>query len=187
MKKMATLIVLIFTFLSCAAPDLGKVQLQEMKDKAVQILKREAYDKEFNRFITQLRAKESSDNWMIVNSEGCIGWFQFSPATLKTLGYGYIRPERFKNDPGIFPPELQMQVLKALIRSNEILLSEYMAFVGKTINGTLITRSGIIAGAHLGGATGVKMYLLSHGNINNQDSYKTMISDYMKEFQGYNI
>jgi hypothetical protein len=59
--------------------------------------------------------------------------------------------------------------------------------VGTTINGTVITWSGLIAAAHLGGAGSVIKYLNTNGNYDASDMNGTSISDYIREFQGYNI
>jgi hypothetical protein len=185
MKKMTTLI-LLFAFFRCAAPQLSEALHRDLKEKVILMIRNNAIEAEFDRFTNDLRAKESPD-WTTINSLGCMGWFQFAPATLAWLGYGYITPARFKKDPDIFPRELQVQVLKAFIHSNEIELTDYMGYIGKTINGTMITKSGILAGAHLGGAMAVKLYLSSGGIINNQDLFGTTIRDYIKKFQGYGI
>lgn len=184
---MTSLIILIFVFFSAAAPELSSEQKQEYRDNILSGIKRLAQETEFNRFIEFLGYKESSGTWERINTEGCIGMFQFSPGTLTSMGYGYITLEAFKQDPGIFPPELQLKLLKTLISINEIQLGSYMQFIGKTINGIVITRAGILAGAHLGGVMGVKMYLSSQGRINGKDIFGTSIEKYIKEFQGYNI
>jgi hypothetical protein len=187
MKKSVLLLLSILTFLTCAAPELSKEQKRDQEESLKLFIKRIAYDKEFNRFIEHLRLKESSNDWKAVNDIGCIGWFQFSQETLSTLGYGYITCKGFKSDPCIFPPELQMKVLQVLIKTNESQLMDFMYYVGKVINGITITRAGLLAGAHLGGAMGVRLYLLSGGRINKQDMNATTIQDYMREFQSYNI
>lgn len=180
------LIVMSFVVLTCAAPQLDDYVRQRQKQYALSEVARWEYEKELGRFIDQLRAKESPD-WTVINEIGCMGWFQFSPATLRSMGYGYITPERFKKDPGIFPPEMQVSVLKELIRLNEATLKNYMSYIGVEINGVMITRSGLIAGAHLGGAGGVIEYLTSFGNTNNSDMFNTSIQDYISNFQGFNI
>jgi hypothetical protein len=144
----------ILTFLTCAAPELSKEQKQDQKEIVLFFLKRQAYKKEFTRFIDHLGFKESSNNWKAVNDIGCIGRFQFSPGTLLMLGYGNITPQQFKSDPQVFPPELQIRLLEALIKSNESQLTDFMIYIGKVINGVTITRAGLLAGAHLGGVMG---------------------------------
>jgi hypothetical protein len=197
MKKMATLIILIFLSLSCAAPGLSDEQKKEQQDNIILAIKKAVYEAEFNRFVAHLGFKESSEIWTKVNVNGCIGRFQFSPATLKALGYGYITPQGFKKNPAIFSPDLQLKVLQQLIKANVEQLTLYityagrtinfMAYVGKTINGILITRAGIIAGAHLGGVGGIAQYLSSAGKVNRHDLFNTTIEEYVKEFEAYNL
>jgi hypothetical protein len=57
--------------------------------------------------------------------------------------------------------------------------------VGKRINGTVITESGILAAAHLAGAGNVKKYLRSGGRNDFKDAYGSSIQYYMKRFSGY--
>jgi hypothetical protein len=186
MKTAIILIMLLFTFFTCAAPELSSELKKVEKQNSMNWLIERTRDREFVRFIEHLRFKESSGDWTRVNEKGCIGWFQFSETTMKFLGQR-ITTKAFMQDPGIFPPEDQVKLLKVLLKSNSIQLQDYMAFIGKTINGVTITKAGILAGAHLGGAMGVEMYLSSGGNINFCDAFNTKISDYFREFQGYDI
>ena len=62
---------------------------------------------------------------------------------------------------------------------------EIANFVGKKINGVVVTESGILAAAHLSGPGNVKNYLRSYGEQNFADGYGTTISYYMKKFSGY--
>jgi hypothetical protein len=60
-------------------------------------------------------------------------------------------------------------------------------YLGDTINGIPVTKSGLLAGAHLGGAFGVMLWLDSGGKTNKKDLFGTTIQDYIEKFQGYNI
>ena len=145
------------------------------------------YEIEFNSFIDYLGYKESKNQWTAVNTLGYFGEWQFGYNTLKYLGYDHITLSKFKTDPSIFPRELQLKVLKELIRVNEIHLIPYMEYIGLTINGTIITKAGLLAGCHLGGIGSVQKYLNSYGIIDKQDKYGTKISDYIREFGLYNL
>lgn len=186
MKTILFLTIFLFSFFTCAAPELSSEIRAINREKGIAEYWRKIHEAEFDRFAEHLRSKESPD-WTVINKIGCMGWFQFAPATLKWLGHGYITPDRFKANPNIFLPELQLKLLKTLVKCNEIELKDYMEFVGETINGILITKSGLLAGAHLGGAMGVKLYLASRGRVNKADIFHTSIQDYIREFQGYNI
>lgn len=171
----------------CLAPALDQKSQYEYRAWVKYEIVRIAYEKEFARYAHDLGFKESSNNPDAINSIGCMGEFQYSYPTLKDLGYSHITPSAFRANPAIFPPVLQFKVLCAHIKVNEITLKDYMQFIGKTIQGVLITKSGILAAAHLGGCQGVKIFLLSDGSINYADKNNTSIRDYMTFFAGYNI
>ena len=161
--------------------------LEFRQEKMSALLERIFIEKETERFMMAIRESESPD-WKAVNPIGCMGWFQFSGATLKELGYGHISSKAFRADPGIFLPETQVELFYRLISLNESeLIGEIELYSGQVINGILITKSGILAGAHLGGACGVRSFLRSGGKYNPWDRNKTSIADYVKKFQGYLI
>jgi hypothetical protein len=185
MRKILLIMVLsqlVIPMSAPAAPYPGEI-IEKIKFSIEQRLR----EKDFELFIENLGVRESNNKWWITNTIGCIGKWQFSQSTLRELGYKYITPGRFKNDPNIFPEELQRKVLLSLIRMNETILKDYYSYVGQIICGVVITRSGIIASAHLGGAGSVKAFLISGGKSNNHDAYGTSIRNYMIEFAIYNF
>lgn len=180
-----TLITLFLSLFSiCSAPSLS---VQAQKENIESIMKRIEYEQQFALFVADLGHRESNNNWQVINQIGCMGKFQFSPNTLEYLGYGHITPQRFAQDPNIFPEELQYQILCALLKSNLIALKDYMSYIGVTIGGVEVTKSGLLAACHLGGAGSVKLYLLTNGGINKKDCNQTSIKTYMREFAGYKI
>ena len=56
-------------------------------------------------------------------------------------------------------------------------------YIGKTINGDIITREAIIAGAHLVGATKMALYLKTWGEKNPVDGNNVPVSTYVREFK----
>jgi hypothetical protein len=60
---------------------------------------------------------------------------------------------------------------------------DYEHFIGESINGVVITKSGMIAASHLGGAGSLQKFLDSNGRINRKDVLGTSISDYLKKIQ----
>jgi hypothetical protein len=191
MKKLIFLVTFILLFLRCTAPELTPL-LRNSQAEVAQLQRLIAIDDimiekskiEFQKFISKLQFIESSNNWKSVNKLGCIGLFQFAPATLKDLGYN-ITPEAFKNNPGIFPPSMQLKVLNELIKANEKGLKHCFAYIGKVVNGVKITKAGLLAGAHLGGVGGVTAFLES--GINRHDVNNMTVQKYMKMFETYNI
>jgi hypothetical protein len=135
--------------------------------------------KSFVGFKEALAFKESRGDYFIVNTLGYLGKYQFGSGTLKLIGI---------HNPSLFlkNPALQEKAFVANTQRNKwILRRDIKNFVGKRLNGILITESGILAAAHLAGAGSVKNYLRSYGIDNFEDSYGTTIEYYMKKFSGY--
>ena len=156
-------------------------------------------EKGFEEFAIAIRERESSNNYQIVNVYGYLGAYQFGMARLCDLGYterkagttGYSNPafqwragyskEYFLNNPD-FQDRIFKQHCQDLIKRIKASLSDYL---GKPINGTEITLSGLVAGAHLGGMGGISNYL--KGLCDSNDAMGTKVSDYIKAFAGYNL
>jgi hypothetical protein len=208
-KKIILLIMFILLTIPlkiCKAPGFNKkVREERIASIPVKLEKIRAIE-EFNLLRDSIGYKESSGDWTIVNKIGCIGWFQFKIPTLHSLGYHDITLNKFRKDPGIFPPKVQNMAFEALIKSNWILLEKFNPYIGTVINGVKITKSGLLAAAHLGGAANVMKYLFTNGEyiiidgwridiqsvkkknkVNARDINGTSIADYIREFAGYNI
>jgi hypothetical protein len=142
---------------------------------------------EFSRFIKDLGFRESGNNWLSVNCIGCFGEWQFAESTVHYLGYRGITLKKFQKDPDIFPRDMQQKVLESLIKINRALLKDYEHYIGTSIDGVEITRSGLIAASHLGGAQTVKLFLASNGRINKRDALGTSIFDYIRRFHDYDL
>lgn len=134
-------------------------------------------------FMRHMSMVESDNNHQVVNRYGMMGKYQFSPRTLKGLGFN-VTKEQFLAD-----PELQDEAMIKLIQNNKRELRPVIRqFVGKTINGVYITESGIIAGAHLVGTGGLLSFFYpekySHATA---DGNGTRVETYLKKFAGYNL
>lgn len=138
------------------------------------------------KFVNPKRAigkRESNGNWTIVNSEGYIGLYQFGRSALDATGYNHISLQEFTKNPSIWPPEEQEKAMSRLLKLNRSILSKYIEqFQGDTINGIVITESGLLAAAHLAGAGGVIRYLKSDGRYDPSDKNGTHLSTYLEEF-----
>ena len=145
------------------------------------------HELEFERFVNDLGRRESGNNWLCINRYGYFGEWKFAESTLHYLGYKQITLKKFRTDPAIFPPELQRGALESLIKVNLFLIKDYEHHIGDIINGVTITRSGMIAAAHLGGYVSVKRYLSSGGKMDKKDALGTAVSNYMKKFGSYDI
>lgn len=135
--------------------------------------------KSYNGFKEAVAFKESRGNYFTVNTLGYLGKYQFGAETLKLIGI--YNPNQF-----LYTPELQEKAFLANAERNKwILRKDIKRFQGKTINGVLVTESGILAAAHLAGPGSVKRYLRSYGNANVADAYGSTVRHYMKKFAGY--
>ncbi len=171
----------------CTAPTIGyRIKMDNFR-RLYEYVQRRHFEAEYSRFIKDLGFSESGNNWQSVNRIGCFGEWQFAEKTLHHLGHKNITVRKFKADPMIFPPELQLKALKSLIKMNMVYLRNYDHFIGDTIRGVVITRSGMIAACHLGGPTSLKLFLNSNGRINRQDAFGTTMADYLRKFSYYDL
>jgi len=132
-------------------------------------------------FKEDLAMSESSNKYDVVNDKGYMGKYQFGDARLEDFknankDYKFTKKE-FLNDPNLQEDVFSWHVedINSYIDSRG--LDKY---IGTEINGVTITRDGLIAGAHLGGKTGLKNFL-STGK-DKEDSYGTSISEYITKF-----
>ena len=187
MRKVFLIFILIFLCHICGAPSID-FRLEMLKFKSLsEYIDKKYHESEFSRFINDLGYRESGNNWLCINRIGCFGEWQFDESTLYYLGYRKITLKKFKANPDIFPRELQLKALKILINENLILLMDYEHFIGDSIKDVVITKSGMIAASHLGGAGSLKKFLNSKGRINKKDILGTSIYDYLKKFNYYDL
>ena len=155
-------------------------ELELLKIEEERIKKEQYHQKELENFLDAIGYRESTNRYDIVNPWGYMGKYQFGKSTLKGLGFKVTRKEFLSN------PQLQEEAMMALLLHNKEKLQLYIdTFDGKTINGMLITESGILAAAHLGGQGSVKRYF-KNGRV-FRDGNGTKITSYMNKFSGYDI
>jgi hypothetical protein len=123
--------------------------------------------------------RESQGKYKKINSLGYLGKYQFGTETLKTVGVHDSR--QFLNS-----PKMQEQAFIALVAKNKSELKDVIEkYEGRIISGILVTESGILAAAHLGGVGSVKKFFKHGGKRYFKDAYGTSIQSYMREFGGY--
>ena len=135
--------------------------------------------KSFVGFKEALGFRESGGDYNSVNTFGYLGKYQFGKSTLKMIGIN--NPNKFLKDPAL----QEKAFIANAARNKWILRRDIKNFVGKHVNGVLVTESGILAAAHLAGPGSVKKYLRSYGLNNFADGYGTTVQNYMKQFSGY--
>lgn len=137
--------------------------------------------KTFAAFATALGHKESTNNYNAENRFGYVGRYQFGRLALRAVGLGDITKREFKKD-----STLQDKAFASLLSLNKHYLRNYIdKYDGKRINGIVITESGMLAAAHLVGASSVKKYLNSNGSIIRKDGNGVALTLYLKKFGGY--
>ncbi|GEC73310.1 hypothetical protein SAMN05443543_101158 [Flavobacterium flevense] len=133
----------------------------------------------FIGFKEALGFRESQNKYKKVNSLGYLGKYQFGNETLRSIGI-------HDTDKFLKSPKLQEKAFVALLSKNKFILKDVIEkYDGKVVNGVLITESGILAAAHLGGAGSVKRYFKNNGKRQIKDAYGTSIRSYLKAFGGY--
>jgi len=132
------------------------------------------------QFLNAMGHRESSNDYTVINRFGYMGKYQFGNSTLKTLKINVSRTE-FIND-----PELQEYAMQQNLLYNKKRLKRYIKkYDGTIVNGILITESGLLAAAHLGGAGSVKKWFRT-GKA-RKDGNGVKITSYMKQFGGYDL
>lgn len=135
--------------------------------------------KTFVGFQQSLAARESQGKYNKVNTLGYLGKYQFGSETLRILGI---------KDTITFLKSRKLQekaFLANLSRNKWELREEITKYSGKIIDEVIITESGILAAAHLGGTGSVKRFLKTNGHRKCKDGYGTSIIEYMNDFAGY--
>lgn len=123
--------------------------------------------------------RESQGKYKKINSLGYIGKYQFGRETLKTIGVH--DSSQFLNS-----PRMQEKAFIALLAKNKSELKDVISkFEGQVVAGILVTESGILAAAHLGGVGSVKKFFKHNGKRYFKDAYGTSIRSYMRDFGGY--
>lgn len=159
---------------------------------------------EYSDYLSALCTRESGCNPRSQNQAGFLGNYQMGEAALADAGY-YTRD----NTPGIndwrgtwsgknginsqadffASPEKQAQAINDYnaVQWRYIQADGSDRYLGQTINGILITESGLLAGAHLVGHAGLHKFLASNGQIVPHDGNKVAVTNYIAKFSGYNI
>jgi len=161
--------------LDYTVPDVRDEEIPEFKLSATSPF----LGKSYVGFKEALAFKESRGDYKTINEFGYLGKYQFGKGTLELVGV--YNTSDFLNS-----PSLQEAAFYANAARNKwILQRDIKRFVGKNINGVIVTESGILAAAHLAGPGSVKKYLRSWGAQAFSDAFGTTIKTYMKRFGGY--
>ena len=121
--------------------------------------------KRFIGFKEALGNKESQGKYHKINSFGYLGKYQFGSKTLESIGV--TDKQAFLKS-----PEIQEKAFIALLQKHKWSLQKTIQkYQGQVIDGVMITESGILAAAHLGGAGSVRKFLKSNGKFKCKDRF----------------
>jgi hypothetical protein len=137
--------------------------------------------KNHDMFLNDLGFRESSGNYKAINRYGYLGKYQFGRKTLNAINMKHVSNRQFLSS-----PELQEEAMQRLMLANYKSLRRYInKYNGTIVHGVLVTKSGVLAAAHLGGVGNVRKWF--RRGIVFKDANGTKITSYMKQFGGYNL
>ncbi len=137
---------------------------------------------ELEKFLDHVAERESDNTPTVTNRYGMLGKYQFSPLTIKELGYTITKEEFLRN------AELQDSVMVDYMRANNRELEDLIKrYEGRIFKGVKITRSGVLAAAHLAGSNGVRTYFTNDDPKGRTDGNGTSVRDYLSEFNQYKL
>lgn len=144
-------------------------------------------------FMGVMAERESNNTPTVVNRYGYLGKYQFSPKTLWALG------RRFKvtRDEFLGTEALQDSAMVVYLQDNRLTIQDLIVrFDGKWYRGIYITESGLLAGAHLVGPSGLRAWLDPTFTITKNgrkirprtyDGNGTRVQEYIAMFSGYDL
>jgi len=155
-------------------------------------------------FKTALGALESGNNYSVTNTFGYLGRYQFGELALIDAGYYSGRDGTSSNDfigtwTGRFgvnsaedflnSPEAQEDAANTYITTlwRYIRALDLEAYAGQTINGVQLTVSGMIGGAWLVGAGGLRTFISSGGSETPSDAFSTQVTKYISGLGGHDL
>lgn len=144
----------------------------------VQIIKNDNFEK----FLSKMSYLESKHDWRIISYAGYIGKYQFGYLALKGVGLDTITVSKFKENPYIFPPDLQDSAMIRLTLLNYLYLKQCVRS-NIVINGIQLHWGNMLAASHLVGAGGFMTYYNSNGTQIVKDGNGVSIEVYLKQFQ----
>lgn len=159
---------------------------------------------QYSDYLQALCTRESGCNPSIQNNYGFMGSYQMGESALIDAGYYRRDATPTSNDwqgswtgknginstaDFLASPAKQTQAINDYnaVQWSLITHKGLLPFVGQTINGIVLTESGLLAGAHLVGAGGLSKFLHSGGQIVPKDANQVAVTQYISKFSGYDI
>ena len=152
----------------------------------------------FADFINALGFRESTNNYQSVNPSGFMGRYQFGTDALVDIGFMDRRGNwtSMANELGIYSnqdflhnPMVQDKAMNLYLNKNWVYITNLglLKHLDTTMNGVIITKSGLVAAAHLVGIGGLQKALNRGDLASEADNNGTTALMYMTSFGGYNI
>ena len=162
--------------------------------------------KSYEEFLNVLGKRESNNKYNIKNSIGYLGRFQMGELALIDAKF-YKKDNTNQNDwkgswtakakkYNVTSAETFLKNPKAQDAAYESYLKQQWKYIknfnfekaiNTKINDNLVTKSGLLASAHLVGIGNVKKYLESNGRNIPKDAYGTSLEEYLTKFGGIDI
>ena len=160
-----------------------QIDISEMSIPIVEVEEESDSRKDILRFLEAIALFESNNRYDVVNPYGFLGRYQFSPTTIRHLGYDILNEDFLRN------ARLQDEIMLAYMRENYVSLRPYIEEYNNTnYKGMHITTSSILAGAHFAGAMGMRRFLLSRSDsVGKTDANGMTLRRYMTKFSDYNV
>ena len=189
-RQLLLLVCVLFVSVTLYAPVISNVDVEEMFMSHMiaqsRLRVQEQKDEALRLYLEAIGHSESRNNPEAYNRYGYIGKYQFGYAARKSCGYGHVKFKDFIKDASVWSEKDQEAAMITLLSKNESHLQAVIQkYNGKEIKGVTVTKSGILAAAHLAGAGGVKRYFRTGSNPS--DAYGTALEDYLLKFSGFNI
>ncbi len=150
----------------------------------------------FNGWARQIRQQESSNIYGNDSHLPYLGAYQLSTAALQDAGfqnsngswtslassYGVTSTATF-----LASTDAQDAAFQNYAYKNLIYIQSDLSFIGNTIDGVVITYSGLLAGAFLVGHQKLDVFINSNGSVVPVDGNNTPITQYISNYGGYNF
>jgi len=192
MRKILIIFIFILSSYKMYAPNIEEETNKDLMILYNNLIKEEKAieynENELNKFLESIAVYESGSNYKRWNKWGYIGKYQFGISTRRATGFGYVNFYQFIKYPDIWSEGEQDMAMIILLKKNQLTLQDVIdRNEGKLINGREITKSGILAAAHIAGAGGVRRYFRTNTNYNPKDPFGTSLETYLLYFSGYDF
>lgn len=177
--------VLIFLYVTPTTVYNDTPQHAPILNKPIQRILKRPVSGDLRKFMNNIGKVEGLGNYATVGGfkQKYLGLYQFHLKTLQTLGITTTAPEFLNN------PTLQDSAMILYMKDNANDLKQIIKKYNNTyVNGIFITKSGILAGAHLVGSAGVMAFFYPEKfSYRTTDGNGVHVSVYMTKFANYNL